>query len=115
MKAEAQNRAIAEKCGWESYHRSFIGVGSMECWKCSTLTRYNLPPHYYSDLNACAEMEATLAKDNLENYCQTIVELVLPELPRPTYKIRRALVFATASQRCEAFLRVHGLWEEKQS
>jgi len=60
-------------------------------------------PNYVADLNACHEFEKTLGDiDNWMLYDKALAE------------ITEGFTFhATARQRCEAFLRVHGQWEEE--
>lgn len=74
-------------------------------------------PDYYSDLNACAEMEATLrSKEDKEEYAIQISGLFPEEFCdlSGTHEWIWAIARLTAPQRCEAFLRTKGMWAEKE-
>jgi hypothetical protein len=63
-------------------------------------------PHFFSDLNACAEIEKTLNEGAILDYRETLSDMLKDDC-------RIGLGFhATAPQRCEAFLRMHGRWKE---
>lgn len=63
---------------------------------------------YLNDLNAMHEAEKTLTKKQLQTYLD-----ILADAPRESmYQTWSTSVFATASQRAEAFLRTIGKWEE---
>jgi len=69
---------------------------------------YRLPllleiPDYLNDLNACHEMEKMIDPIELTKY---------KERMRLFYG--QAAVFATAAQRCEAFLKTVDKWKEAQ-
>lgn len=69
--------------------------------------------NYYGDLNACAEMEATLTDEQYIKYAQELNATWFKA--NPTLKNRIGIcrsASATAPQRCEAFLRLHGRWVE---
>ena len=61
-------------------------------------------PNYPESLDACAEFEKTLRDDNsldgMVSYCNVLMQIC---------ESHRACVFATAEQRCLAFLKVKGL------
>jgi len=61
-------------------------------------------PNYPFDLNACAEFEAELFK--CEILWKKYRDLIY------AFETHNDTAFATALQRCEAYLRVKGLWEE---
>lgn len=86
MTPDQINRAIAELCGW------FI----------SAITRDSDIPNYYESLNACAEFEQPMNHAQLSGY----VALLIRKLG-----VDEAII-APATQRCEAFLRLHGKWTE---
>lgn len=65
-------------------------------------------PDYPSDLNACAQFEATLSRDERITYRKFLYLVVLDDPNNPD----NDTTFATPPQRCEAFLRVKGLWRE---
>ncbi len=99
MTPEAQRIAIAEACGWKC-------AKSRKFWKNSAVlgpvnSRKN-PPDYLSDLNAMAEAEKSLGNAHWWKYIKQL-ETVCGALP---------IVFATAAQRAEAFLRTLNLWND---
>lgn len=59
-------------------------------------------PNYPFDLNACAEFETSMTPDEFNDYREILYEIC------GAY----SAIIATALQRCEAYLRVKGLWEE---
>lgn len=69
------------------------------------------PPQYIKDLNACAAMEDTLKDEDHWRYWLQICELY-GNSSDPSIR-NRATISAKPLIRCEAFLRVKGLWEEK--
>lgn len=64
-----------------------------------------------TDLNACHEMEKVLTLEQQADYghriCNMAEKVGTDETSRGF-----AVIHATARQRCEAFLRVKGLWKE---
>lgn len=70
-------------------------------------------PDFPNDLNACAEFEKTLTEDEQGHYIGHLLEDVSEETcdlnPR---KAEWHVTHAFAAQRCEAFLRVKGLWKD---
>ncbi len=113
MTPEAQRIAIAEACGWNTTKEPF---GGMMVYRDATGQMQATLPAYLSDLNACHEMEKVLLNEQRRNY----VEQLIAGHPlhydfRTSDDSRMAAYFivnATASQRCEAFLRTLGLWKE---
>lgn len=81
-------------------------------WYCSEdhggAKTYDRLPNYAADLNACHEFEKTLL--TADSFCGHWGEYSnrLVSLLGCT-----DIFHATARQRCETFLRVHGQWEEK--
>lgn len=123
MNPQLQKTTIARACGWEwiiestqgryqgirpentkrycNWHRPApaIDVDDARTW--------HWLPDYLNDLNPCAEMEKTLDAVQLEEYRR---QLACFFTDHPDDGIRFA-IHATAAQRCEAFLKVKGLWE----
>ena len=100
MKIEKQQRAIERICGWEAmpeghYHPD-NPIGQTK-------------PDYLNDLNACHEMEKVLTEKGV-NAWWSYVAFINRHNPRPFGT--ETAVHATAPQKCEAFLRTLGLWEE---
>lgn len=114
MKPELINQRIAEKCGWK-YHKYQADVGEgrfeeLEVYVDKNGCHYTSIPNYFSDLNACHEMEKTLTDGEWERFDLTLDEIVYRERDPSKNRYRRCS--ATAPQRCEAFLRTVGGWEE---
>lgn len=110
MSPEKQRIAIATACGWtaervnngfwratnqKSGHASEMWLSERNVWSQGI-------PDYLNDLNACHEIEQVLNSEQSHEY---YVQLSM--------KVNRPFI-ATAPQRCEAFLRVMGLWEEEE-
>lgn len=105
MTDEQINIKIAELCGWKP---------QTICTDMQGTPWPSEPPNYAADLNACHEFEETLDYGQAELYDDELCDICaktneLLDNPKPW---RFAVTTATASQRCEAFLRVHGQWEE---
>ena len=109
MTPEAQRIAIAEACGWKN-----VDAGSGRVWGVTTRHKGTPSefdvcvdvPNYPFDLNAMHEAEKTLT------YAQG-GEMTL-WIQRMTCAGYGPQLFATASQRAEAFLRTIGKWEESK-
>lgn len=119
MTPKAQQIAIAKACGWT------------EIWRAERL--YGKPPDggsaiyvvpgYLHDLNACHEMEKVLTEREQLAYIEEIGKLVRDAYSKTGRDPRscedREVIFwhmtATATQRCDAFLRTLGLWREPSS
>lgn len=121
MTPEAQRIAIAEVLGWryvtdeEFFNKLYapgstppIGhccgkhVGKAEAFRGSFYWHpeiVDVVPDYLNDLNACHEMEKVLTPKQKLAYLKYLTDL--DHFGR----------FATAAQRCEAFLRTLGLWK----
>lgn len=117
--------AIAEKCGWLGpfglYRRiasgkqllgggeTLHGTPPRDREKPKDDQAYEPVPDFPNDLNACHEFEKTLDVNGLGRYADELDEVCVPTHICPLTHWK-AVVMATARQRCEAFLRVHGLW-----
>lgn len=126
MTPQEINKAIAELCGWkvvESPENSEFfrclspsgkTMGSIHKDKPNKNSWFSFHvPNYFSDLNACFDMEKTLSGMAILAYRQLLVEITaVPFDPENEIDIRREIFHATAPQRCEAFLRTHGKWKE---
>lgn len=71
-------------------------------------------PNYLNDLNACAKFEKSLANDEIWPYERELANIVSLSggLSLLNY-INDQIWHASALQRCEAFLRLKGKWEEQ--
>lgn len=103
MSPEAQRIAIAEACGWRRTKE-----GAKSAWFNPAARGHgrsmfrNQIPDYLSDLNACHEMEKGMTSGQNQAYGL--------QLSRQCNRVD--IWHATAAQRCEAFLRTIGKWEE---
>ena len=124
MKPERQNQVIAELCGWkdirrpsdDSYHNLATDILGGLMGRVAGIrpgeSDHEPLPNYHGDLNACAKMENHVLSDadtgyeydcTLNEVCGCWEDGIMNYMK---------LWHASASQRCEAFLRVHGKWEE---
>ena len=75
----------------------------------------SLLPRYTTDLNACAEFEATLTSDTASKFAKHLAKIVLGYSASLNITVNFWTLFrvasATAPQRCEAYLRTIGKWE----
>jgi hypothetical protein len=113
MTPEQINVAIAESVGWEIEEvgnavfvippKNTIGTGYCDVCKDHPLI-IKLIPNYHGDLNAIFGVWMTLTQ--LEKFSK--------HLDRITAREGNWIVLATAQQRCEAYLRTIGKWEESE-
>ena len=100
MTDEQINRAIAEACGWSMEDGVWVWTADgIDC------TYYELWD-WANDLNAMHEAEKVLTDDQREVF-----------YPRNLGAWQRPfnVIYATARQRAEAFLRTLGKWKEVQA
>jgi hypothetical protein len=69
----------------------------------------NNPVDPLNDLNACHEMEKVLTDGQWLEYERQICRL---NYNKTKYSWAKSCIYATASQRCEAFLKTIGKWQE---
>ena len=107
------NERVAKLCGWTAvedkdsnlWHLSntdgrIIGYN----WGCSEALAWRiLTPRYTESLDACGEFESAMNAQEKVVYADYLVDLCGDDSYDP--------IFATALQRCEAFLRLKGQWE----
>lgn len=110
MSDDETRAAIAEKCGYSSIRQD------APLWF-EDLGQNRFVPDYPNDLNACHEFEKTLFNDpgKWPDFAEqlTVVCFGVKTGLNDLGHIKAAYVaHATARQRCEAFLRVHGLWKD---
>ena len=111
------NLRIAEAVGWTNIVHEFpentpyghppgmVAPGGDLRW-----VERSRVPNFYHDLNACHEAEQKLTDDDFRNYELWLYHTTTTN-PNPNYGMHRAMICATAPQRCEAFLRTLGKWE----
>lgn len=100
---------VAEAMGWKHPEYGYM----QNAWRESNGS-WHFGSNVLDDLNACAEFEGALTNEEHNKY-RRILAKVVGERESPSYSTpgwRRRYVSATALQRCEAYLRVKGLWEE---
>lgn len=104
MTPEEIQIAIVEACGWKEFPHPNYKKGILLPYKWSrSATEHLLKlPDYPNDINACFEMEEMLTPEQKKAYRKTLADICR----------RDGNIFATAGQRCEAFLRTVGLWRE---
>lgn len=117
MNKEKQRVKIAEACGFKR------GPWAKFCWEKEgyTVTGISNLPDYLNDLNSCHDMEKVLKSLRPESKSSWLAELgAIVGYGHPVKlgsdefeEMVNAMIHATAPQRCEAFLRVLGLWEEE--
>lgn len=117
MKPERQRIKIAEACGYLDIHRCTRNMKARPDGVCLCGTKdgpsinyprdYEFIPDYLNDLNAMHEAERALAEDQLREYSDWLLVIVVAA-GKPSGWFN-----ATAEQRAEAFLRTLNLWEDE--
>lgn len=116
MTTEEQRIKIATACGWLDIERcsrkTLLSHPEGGEWKgtkdppsINYERTFEILPRYPTDLNACHEMEKIIDNSQKTDYIRL--------LNKGDFSYRR-LAFATGPQRCEAFLKTLGLWENEQ-
>lgn len=110
MSPEAQRIAIAEACEfinvrmWSESCIASMGINAKgEYWGSLGV------PDYLYDLNVMHEAEKVLTNQQKEKYLDILSDFT--EGRRDTSYVWHDTVFATATQRAEAYLRTLNLWE----
>ena len=122
MTQDEMRVAVAEECGakrrpdldYMLFAPVYVAGNTVEMWEIngSVVPRGKLP-NYPADLNACAEFEEMLNEKEQVWYLQKLTQVRLRQGDRGTIACMiDRLAFATAPQRCEAFLRMRGKWKE---
>lgn len=109
MTPEHQNTAIALATGWKPKPIVYKD-GTLDGFSWVSPRGIGMPlPDYTKDLNACHEMEKTLASDKeAADFDRELSTVVLNEWDDGL--INSMEWHATAAQRAEAFLKSKGLW-----
>lgn len=120
MTTTAIRIACAEACGWQRCRIPMQSKHDPEPrgWALNGKAGWSAvsrPPDFPNDLNACAQFEATLTDEEYHAFTLRLSEISWREHPNQTddkaYKSRlRASFSASPNSRCEAFLKVKGLW-----
>ena len=106
MKVEKQQTAIAKVCN-NLFFRNTENV-----W-CFMSPKLGVIEWDIDDLNACHEMEKVLTERQMWTYAFTLAQ-VLDTSPTVDLDDQFLNIHATAAEKCEAFLRTLGLWEEEE-
>jgi hypothetical protein len=124
--AEEVNRAVALVLGWQRRPdldwltdvEPLNDVVRHEAWVKDNVIREAMHLDFSGSLDACAEMEASLDALPMDQRSLWLDYLGVIVNWRPTknaadlrFEVAYAIARATAPQRTEAFLRVHGRWE----
>ena len=117
MSPEKQRVAIATACGWKcaGHPDQILATRGWEfayqfvIRPTGELVTHSSIPDYLSDLNAMHEAEKVLTHDQHIDYMEWL-GLCSDDYGHKVWNY----VHATAAERCEAFLRTLGLWEEAQ-
>ena len=101
MSPEKQRIAIATACGWTDTQIIDGKYGQTDV------------PDYLNDLNACHEMEKVLDYEQCEAFSNMLPPPNEDREKDYAFPWSFARIHTTAAERCEAFLRTLGLWEEQ--
>ena len=127
MSPEKQRVAIGIACGWKSPTLPEVAA-LQEGWSTSgqhwlspagVLRPAHHMPDYLNDLNACHETEKVLTYEQKEqfvfwmNHIHPSADIHHSDTQKDFRLEVFSLVHSPAPQRCEAFLRTLGLWEEE--
>ena len=108
--------AVAKLCGYENIGlrpRHLTGEYSDDLYSRDNTGAWWKPiPDYLNNLNACAQFESLLDTNELERYYMYLDSVISG---RTCFKVSEAnhlaVLLASPSQRCEAFLRTKGKWK----
>jgi hypothetical protein len=125
MSEQEQRIAIAEVLGWKGPKhpgtldriKTWPFSHDKELWvidPSGAIVSVHSIPDYPHDLNACHEMEKTLKPSMRFRYVRLIERIAAQANGFEVCKQQMddAVVFTTAPQRCEAFLRTFNLWKD---
>lgn len=124
MSPEKQRIAIAEAHkneAWVSHPAEWHGEGAArwmvpQYWTRNGIRRPMLEvDDYLNDLNACHEFEKTLTDEEKVKYLYVLRDVVRGKSLTHPFGMESAFdcAFATAAQRCEAFLKAKNLWVDQ--
>ena len=106
-----QRIAIAKEEGWRNIHWHKGNLWGMGKDRRGSYTPMHVRD-YLKDLNTCHEFEKGLTDEQYElSYRDHLVKVLFRDSESGYYTLRDYLS-ATAAQRCEAFLKTIGKWEE---
>lgn len=108
MTPERINVVIAKSLGWRKRRPG------LSQWIAPHGGAWNSTPSYTTDLNACAKMEDHLLELEIHSNRDLWLDYE-DDLRSVTRRCLGILIKATALQRCEAYLRTIGKWEESDA
>jgi len=117
MNKEQQRIKIAEACGWGRFCTHEVNSVTVQYGHPpQSKLFYETPlPDYLNDLNAMHEAEKILNERQRQTYAWQIIRLARKQAGIDEHESHYPVpfvLFATAQQRAEAFLRTLNLWEE---
>jgi hypothetical protein len=119
MTPEQQRIKIAEACGWKRIPADDVGSAAKlfygDVWwrdaENNTIASAEQLPDYTEDLNAMHEAEKTLREMQTMAFIDRLGEIVNQGQSDGSYGGIWNMLFSTAAQRAEAFLKTINLWE----
>lgn len=109
--------AVAKACGWHTVQQNPMYPHDRSrlagFWGEDTTALCGIP-NYPADLNACASFREHLDKREQDLFAAHLGELTggkRIDFGAMRVDCTTAILWATARQRCEAFLKVKGLWK----
>lgn len=115
MSDQEINEAIANAVGWTDVRANYQDTGRIlgrpPDARPDGLTMHREVPNFTNSLDACASFERTLEARHFNSYVNNIAEQYDAEGYMSPEQSDFALCTATPLQRCEAFLRMKGLWK----
>ncbi len=109
MSPEEQRIAIAEACGWTETEAWLNGRRCFEHADSNAGWDFDSLPDYLNDLNAIHDAVKTIPQNLMPRYFACLCNIVSGALSLYGYS---KATEATASQRCEAFLKTIDRWKE---
>lgn len=106
--------AIAEACGWkwqEGTEPTYGGTNTPRGWINPKTGRCVIAlPDYLRDLNAIHEADSKLSANESSAYALELQKIISRDGKMGSLAIVELCIYATASQRAEAFLKAIGKW-----
>ena len=109
MNPNAQRIAIAESQGW-TYEPNHDPMFPWRHRESKTVAYTTYLPDYLNDLNAMYEAEKSMTDIQQCQFCDFIFRIMNSKDGVSEFD----KVHSTAAQRCEAFLKTLGLWEDAE-
>lgn len=112
MKPEEINKTISKNLGWNGFSSHHYD-GRLTAHRLHGLKLPDYVPNYAESLGACAEFERTITmQEYQEHYSKHLLIACCGDKQaygdEDVYKV----LIATPAKRCEAYLRMKGMWHE---